>query len=100
MLGLIHVLLNINLFPPKCHPSFLLFPSPHSFYRFVLEPEPLFSESGELAPGPHARFTGLPESPILTQNYHPPENWLVEVVESLHDLDNIKLELVESGVHR
>lgn len=70
-----------------------------SFYRFVLEPEPLFSESGELAPGPHARFTGLPESPILTQNYHPPENWLVEVVESLHDLDNIKLELVESGVH-
>lgn len=70
-----------------------------SFYRFVLEPEPLFTEGGELAPGPHARFTGIPESPILTQNYHPPENWLVEVVESIHDLDNIKLESVESGVH-
>ncbi|MPC29875.1 UDP-glucose:glycoprotein glucosyltransferase [Portunus trituberculatus] len=71
----------------------------HSFYRFVLEPEPLFTDGGELAPGPHARFTSIPESPILTQNYHPPENWLVEVVESLHDLDNIKLESVESGVH-
>ncbi|XP_045120712.1 UDP-glucose:glycoprotein glucosyltransferase 1-like isoform X4 [Portunus trituberculatus] len=70
-----------------------------SFYRFVLEPEPLFTDGGELAPGPHARFTSIPESPILTQNYHPPENWLVEVVESLHDLDNIKLESVESGVH-
>lgn len=70
-----------------------------SFYRYVLEPEPQFMDSGEMTAGPHARFTGLPESPILTQNYHPPENWLVEVVESIYDLDNIKLESVESGVH-
>ncbi|XP_071549472.1 UDP-glucose:glycoprotein glucosyltransferase 1 isoform X4 [Panulirus ornatus] len=70
-----------------------------SFYRYVLEPEPQFTDAGELAAGPHARFTGLPESPILTMNYHAPENWLVEVVQSLYDLDNIKLELVESGVH-
>lgn len=66
----------------------------------MLEPEPQFTDVGELAAGPHARFTGLPESPILTMNYHAPENWLVEVVQSLYDLDNIKMELVESGVHR
>lgn len=70
-----------------------------SFYRYVVEPEPQFTENGELSAGPHARFNGLPESPILTLNYHAPENWLVEVVDSLHDLDNIKLETVESGVH-
>ncbi|XP_064106308.1 UDP-glucose:glycoprotein glucosyltransferase 1-like isoform X1 [Macrobrachium nipponense] len=70
-----------------------------SFYRYVLEPVPQFMESGELTAGPYAKFTGLPESPILTQNYHAPENWLVEVVESVYDLDNIKLENVESGVH-
>ncbi|KAL7645301.1 UNVERIFIED_CONTAM: hypothetical protein RMT77_003687 [Armadillidium vulgare] len=70
-----------------------------SFYRFVLQAEPLFNGNGELEPGPLARFTGLPETTILTQNYHVPENWLVEVVKSIHDLDNIKLEQVESGVH-
>ncbi|KAK4305525.1 hypothetical protein Pmani_022586 [Petrolisthes manimaculis] len=70
-----------------------------SFYQYVVEPGPQFTEGGELSAGPHARFTGLPESPILTLNYHAPENWLVEVVHSIHDLDNIKLEAVESGVH-
>ncbi|XP_045583681.2 UDP-glucose:glycoprotein glucosyltransferase 1 isoform X2 [Procambarus clarkii] len=70
-----------------------------SFYRYVLEPEPQFLDTGELSPGPHARFIGLPESPILTLNYHAPENWLVEVIHSIYDLDNIKLESVEAGVH-
>lgn len=70
-----------------------------SFYRYVLEPEPQFSDAGELTAGPHARFTGLPESAILTLNYHAPENWLVEVIHSIYDLDNIKLESVEAGVH-
>lgn len=71
-----------------------------SFYRFVLQSEPRFSDSGELLAGPSARFVGLPEGPILTQNYHVPENWLVEVVKSAYDLDNIKMEQVENGVHR
>lgn len=70
-----------------------------SFYRYVLEPSPQFSESGSLTAGPYAKFTGLPESPILTQNYQVPDNWLVEVVQALYDMDNIKLEKVESGVH-
>ncbi|KAK7083347.1 UDP-glucose:glycoprotein glucosyltransferase 1, partial [Halocaridina rubra] len=70
-----------------------------SFYRYILEPKPLFTDAGDMTAGPYARFVGLPESPILTLNYHAPENWLVEVVESVYDLDNIKLESVESGVH-
>jgi len=71
-----------------------------SFYRFVLEPEIQFSEDGKQLPGPIARFNNMPSSPLLTQNYHVPENWLVEVVRSVYDLDNIRLENVESNVHR
>ncbi|XP_019756037.2 UDP-glucose:glycoprotein glucosyltransferase [Dendroctonus ponderosae] len=70
-----------------------------SFYRFVLEPEIQFSEDGKQLPGPIARFNNMPTSPLLTQNYHVPENWLVEVVRSVYDLDNIRLENVESNVH-
>lgn len=71
-----------------------------SFYRFVLEPEIQFNEDGSQAAGPMARFNNMPTSPLLTQNYHVPENWLVEVVRSVYDLDNIRLENVESNVHR
>ncbi|XP_028131393.1 UDP-glucose:glycoprotein glucosyltransferase [Diabrotica virgifera virgifera] len=70
-----------------------------SFYRFVLEPEIQFGEDGKQLPGPIARFNNMPTSPLLTQNYHVPENWLVEVVRSVYDLDNIRLENVESNVH-
>ena len=70
-----------------------------SFYRLVLEAEPQFSASGALQ-GPSARFTGLPGEPILTQHYHVPDNWMVEAVVSPYDLDNIKLDDVENGVHR
>ncbi|XP_066143458.1 UDP-glucose:glycoprotein glucosyltransferase [Euwallacea fornicatus] len=70
-----------------------------SFYRFVLEPEIQFAEDGKQLLGPIARFSNMPSSPLLTQNYHVPENWLVEVVRSVYDLDNIRLENVESNVH-
>lgn len=70
-----------------------------SFYRFVLESEIQFSEDGKQLSGPIARFNNMPSSPLLTQNYHVPENWLVEVVRSVYDLDNIRLENVESNVH-
>ncbi|XP_018571194.1 UDP-glucose:glycoprotein glucosyltransferase [Anoplophora glabripennis] len=70
-----------------------------SFYRFVLEPEVQFSDDGKQLPGPIARFNNMPTSPLLTQNYHVPENWLVEVVRSVYDLDNIRLENVDSNVH-
>ncbi|CAG2068356.1 unnamed protein product, partial [Timema podura] len=71
-----------------------------SFYRFVLEPELQFVGEGHHSHGPVARFTNMPESILFTQNMHVPENWLVESVRSLYDLDNIRLEDVDSGVHR
>ncbi|KAJ8978902.1 hypothetical protein NQ317_008881 [Molorchus minor] len=71
----------------------------YSFYRFVLDPEIQFGEDGKQLPGAMARFSNMPTSPLLTQNYHVPENWLVEVVRSVYDLDNIRLENVDSNVH-
>lgn len=71
-----------------------------SFFRFVLEPELQFTAEGQITPGPIARFTNLPEAPLLTQNLQVPENWLVESVTSPYDLDNIRLEDVVGNVHR
>lgn len=70
-----------------------------SFYRFVLEPELQFGPDGQISAGPVARFNNMPTSVLLTQNMHVPENWLVEVVRSPYDLDNIRLDDVGSGVH-
>ncbi|KAG8311334.1 UDP-glucose:glycoprotein glucosyltransferase 1 [Homalodisca vitripennis] len=70
-----------------------------SFYRYVVEPEVTFTPEGRLGPGPLARFSNMPPAPLLTQNMHVPDNWLVEAVASPYDLDNIRLEEVESVVH-
>lgn len=40
----------------------------HSFYRYVAEAELQFTADGKLSSGPDAKFTGLPTSPLLTQN--------------------------------
>lgn len=71
-----------------------------SFYRYVLDPEVQFTADGRLSPGPMARFSNMPPAPLLTQNMHVPDNWLVEAVASPYDLDNIRLEEVDSVVHR
>lgn len=81
------------------HLSELQHCSTFSFYRFVLEPEIQFGADGEMK-GAVATFTKLPTSSLLTQHIHAPENWLVEVVRSVYDLDNIKLDNVAMGVHR
>lgn len=70
-----------------------------SFYRFVLEPELQFTSDGQIS-GAIARFNKLPTSSLLTQHIHAPENWLVEVVRSVYDLDNIKLDNVAMGIQR
>ena len=70
-----------------------------NFYRYVVEPEIQFSPNGELADGPIAKFTGVPANPLLTQNLQVPENWLVEAVRSVYDLDNIKLSEIGGPVH-
>ncbi|XP_036965883.1 UDP-glucose:glycoprotein glucosyltransferase 2 isoform X1 [Acanthopagrus latus] len=68
-----------------------------SFYRFVLESDVSFLANDTVSPGPVARFTELPESPLLTLNMITPESWIVQAVRSPHDLDNIHLQEV-SGV--
>ncbi|XP_076324138.1 UDP-glucose-glycoprotein glucosyltransferase isoform X3 [Tachypleus tridentatus] len=70
-----------------------------SFFRLVLEPEPVFSPEEELGEGPVAIFSNMPTSPLLTLAMVTPENWLVEVIRSPYDLDNIHLEQVESHVY-
>uniref|UniRef100_A0A1B0G8K0 UDP-glucose:glycoprotein glucosyltransferase n=1 Tax=Glossina morsitans morsitans TaxID=37546 RepID=A0A1B0G8K0_GLOMM len=70
-----------------------------NFYRYVVEPEVQFSLDGGLADGPVAKFTGVPANPLLTQNLQVPENWLVEAVRSVYDLDNIKLGEIGGPVH-
>lgn len=69
-----------------------------NFYRYVVEPELQFNE-GKLTEGPVAKFIGLPSESLLTQNLNIPENWLVEVVRSVYDLDNIKLSDINGPVH-
>ncbi|XP_055376689.1 UDP-glucose:glycoprotein glucosyltransferase [Condylostylus longicornis] len=70
-----------------------------NFYRYVVEPEVKFSQDGKLADGPEARFTSIPANPLLTQNMQVPENWLIEPVRSVYDLDNIKLVDIGGPVH-
>ncbi|XP_037395129.1 UDP-glucose:glycoprotein glucosyltransferase 2 isoform X3 [Pygocentrus nattereri] len=68
-----------------------------SFYRFVMQAEVSFLGNDTMSPGPVARFTEIPESPLLTLNMITPESWMVEAVRSRHDIDNIHLQEV-SGV--
>uniref|UniRef100_A0A672LE22 UDP-glucose ceramide glucosyltransferase-like 1 n=1 Tax=Sinocyclocheilus grahami TaxID=75366 RepID=A0A672LE22_SINGR len=63
-----------------------------SFYRYVLEPDVSFFGNNSLSPGPVARFTEIPQSPLLTLNMITPESWMVEAVRSPYDLDNIHLQ--------
>jgi len=69
-----------------------------SFFKQVLEPGLEFDEAGRLTSGPKAVFSNVAEQPILTLNMHVPDNWLVEPVRSIYDLDNIKLEGIEGAV--
>ncbi|XP_005374154.1 PREDICTED: UDP-glucose:glycoprotein glucosyltransferase 2 isoform X1 [Chinchilla lanigera] len=69
-----------------------------SFYRFVLEPEPMLGANDSPSLGPVAKFLDMPESPLLTLNLITPEGWLVETVRSNCDLDNIHLQDIERTV--
>ncbi|XP_038673760.1 UDP-glucose:glycoprotein glucosyltransferase 1 isoform X3 [Scyliorhinus canicula] len=69
-----------------------------SFYRFVLEPELVFTADNKLTAGPMAKFLEMPEIPLFTLNIITPESWLVESLHSPIDLDNIHFEEVEGIV--
>ncbi|XP_053565723.1 UDP-glucose:glycoprotein glucosyltransferase 1 isoform X2 [Bombina bombina] len=69
-----------------------------SFYRFVLEPEVMFTPEKMFMSGPIAKFLDMPQSPLFTLNLNIPDNWMVEPVRTPYDLDNIYLEEVDSVV--
>ena len=64
-----------------------------SFFRYVLEPELLFS--GKSIRTRTAVFQDMPSTALFTLGMVTPENWLVECVESPHDLDNIHLDEIQ-----
>ena len=55
-----------------------------SFYRFVLDSEPIFETNG-----PRALFSNLPQHSLFTMAIVPPESWMVAAVEAEHDLGKI-----------
>lgn len=70
-----------------------------NFYRYVIEPELQFTPEGRLTSGPIAKFIGLPANPLLTQNLAVPENWMADLIQSVYDLDNIRLSDIGGPVH-
>lgn len=87
--------LNLYLIPVPQHSDMPV----KNFYRYVVEPEVQFEANGGRSDGPLAKFSGLPANPLLTQQLQVPENWLVEAVRAVYDLDNIKLTDIGGPVH-
>ncbi|KAG5985301.1 hypothetical protein E4U55_006781 [Claviceps digitariae] len=67
------------------------------FFRYVVEPKPIFEKDGSLKPL-QAAFTGLPSNVLMTAGLDVPPAWLVAPKSSMHDLDNIKLDAAKSDV--
>ncbi|XP_039487876.2 UDP-glucose:glycoprotein glucosyltransferase [Drosophila santomea] len=87
--------LNLYLIPVPQHSDMPV----KNFYRYVVEPEVQFEVNGGRSDGPLAKFSGLPANPLLTQQLQVPENWLIEAVRAVYDLDNIKLTDIGGPVH-
>ncbi|KAJ1963734.1 killer toxin resistant protein [Dipsacomyces acuminosporus] len=71
------------------------------FYRYLWNSELEFSSSTGEVRAPEVVFNGVPADPLLTLGMDVPSAWLVTAVESIHDLDNIRLSSVrdtESGI--
>ncbi|KAJ2896623.1 killer toxin resistant protein [Coemansia aciculifera] len=60
------------------------------FYRYLWPSELEFSSAGNVRV-PEVVFNGVPADPLLTLGMDVPSAWLVTAVESIHDLDNIRL---------
>lgn len=82
------------------HPAMSLSQLPvKRFYRYVLSAHPTFDEDGSLVPM-SASFKSLPKDPLLTLGLDVPGSWLVRPIESIHDLDNIKLSSLQGEAAR
>ncbi|KAH8719458.1 UDP-glucose:glycoprotein glucosyltransferase-domain-containing protein [Phaeosphaeriaceae sp. PMI808] len=60
------------------------------FYRYLFEVKPTFTPDGSVD-SLEAHFSGIPKEALLNLGMDVPPSWLVAPVESIHDLDNIKL---------
>ncbi|KAJ2472503.1 killer toxin resistant protein [Coemansia sp. RSA 2322] len=70
------------------------------FYRYLWPSELSFGSAGEVF-APEVVFDGIPADPLLTLGMDVPSAWLVTAVESVHDLDNIRLSALkdrETGI--
>ncbi|KAK6498113.1 hypothetical protein TWF506_004353 [Arthrobotrys conoides] len=61
------------------------------YYRHVLSSQPKFDENGAILE-PKAQFIGLPDQTLYSLSMDVPPSWLVTPSETIHDLDNIKLQ--------
>ncbi|KAJ2802777.1 killer toxin resistant protein, partial [Coemansia guatemalensis] len=60
------------------------------FYRYLWPSGLEFDSSGGIA-DPEVVFSNIPADPLLTLGMDVPTAWLVTAVDSIHDLDNIRL---------
>jgi UDP-glucose:glycoprotein glucosyltransferase len=60
------------------------------FYRYLLDSKPTFNADGSVD-NLEAHFTGIPKKALLNLGMDVPPSWLVAPEESIHDLDNLKL---------
>ncbi|KAK6524135.1 hypothetical protein TWF694_005796 [Orbilia ellipsospora] len=61
------------------------------YYRHVLAAQPKFDENGDILE-PKAQFIDLPDKTLYSLSMDVPPSWLVAPSETIHDLDNIKLQ--------
>ncbi|KAJ1828197.1 killer toxin resistant protein, partial [Coemansia sp. RSA 2708] len=66
------------------------------FYRYLWPSALKFDAEGRVAE-PAIEFLGVPADPLLTLGMDVPTAWLVSAVESMHDLDNIRLSSVQTA---
>ncbi|KAF2007685.1 glycosyltransferase family 24 protein [Amniculicola lignicola CBS 123094] len=68
------------------------------FYRYILGSRPTFKEDGSVH-NLEAHFSGIPKDALLNLGMDVPPSWLVAPLESIHDLDNIKLSSLSAGAN-
>lgn len=68
------------------------------FYRYLWPSQLEFSQKSGKMVDPHVEFDGVPKEPLLTLGMDVPAAWLVSAVDSVHDLDNIRLSDVSTDI--
>ncbi|KAJ2841488.1 killer toxin resistant protein, partial [Coemansia brasiliensis] len=67
------------------------------FYRYFWPSSLEFAENGDSKVAHSVEFTDIPADPLLTLGMDVPPAWLVTAVDSVHDLDNIRLSSVHTA---